>query len=155
MYTDSQDPTSTASARNEQIAALHPELERGIERRAHASEQTIEDACSFAWLQLLTHTSIDLGAPTWRALGWLAQTATREAWRLEARRRRDGPLDHVVLERELRLRNRSALGADETVAQPERLALVAQIPERPPAASCCASRSAMATARSRWARASA
>ena len=136
MYTtDWQDPTSTATARNEQIAAMHREharqLERWVERRARASPETIEDACSFAWLQLLTHTCIDLDAPTWRALGWLMQTATREAWRLEARRRRDGLLDHVALERELGLREQTAHGADEIVAQRERLELIAQIPERP------------------------
>jgi len=135
MYTDWQDPSSTATARNEQIAAMHREharqLERRVERRARASPETIEDACSFAWLQLLTHTCIDLDAPTWRALGWLTQSATREAWRLEARRRRDGLVDHVALERELREREQTALGADEIVAQHERLALVAQIPERP------------------------
>ena len=135
MQTDSQDPTSTATARNEQIAAMHSEharlLERRVERRARASPETIEDACSFAWLQLLTHTSIDLDAPNWRALGWLTQTATREAWRLEARRRRDGLLDHAALERELRVRERTALGTDEIVALHERLALVAQLPERP------------------------
>ncbi|MGI8731063.1 MAG: RNA polymerase sigma factor [Solirubrobacteraceae bacterium] len=135
MYTDWQDPTSTATARNEQIAAMHREharqLERRVERRARASPETIEDACSFAWLQLLTHTCIDLDAPNWRALGWLTQSATREAWRLEARRRRDGLLDHVALEGELGLREQIAHGADEVVAQRERLALVAQIPERP------------------------
>jgi len=135
MYTDWQDPTRTATARNEQIAAMHREharqLERRVERRARASPETIEDACSFAWLQLLTHTSIDLDAPSWRALGWLTQTAVREAGRLETRRRRDGLADHVVLERELRLRERTARGTDEIVAQLERLALIAQIPERP------------------------
>ena len=135
MYTDWQDPSSTATARNEQIAAMHREharqLELRVERRARASPETIEDACSFAWLQLLKHTCIDLDAPSWRALGWLMQTAAREAWRLEARRRRDGLLDHVALERELRLRERTALGTHEIVAQHERFALVAQLPERP------------------------
>ena len=135
MQTDSQHPTRRATTRNEQIAVMHREharrLERCVERRARASPETIEDACSFAWLQLLTHTCIDLDAPNWRALGWLTQSATREAWRLEARRRRDGLVDHVALERELGLREQTAHGADEVVDQRERLALVAQIPERP------------------------
>ena len=52
-------------------------------------------------------------------------------WRPEARRRRDGLIDHIALERELRLRERTARGTDEIVAQLERLALIAQIPERP------------------------
>ena len=134
MHTDRQDPTSTASARNEQLAAVHREHARQFERcvahRARASPETIEDACSFSWLQLLTHTSIDLDAPSWRALGWLMQTATREAWRLEDRRRRDGLPDHVALERELRVREQTVLDTHEIVAQYERLALIAQIPER-------------------------
>lgn len=160
MYTDSQDPSSAATARNEQIAAMHCEharqIERRVERRARASPETIEDACSFAWLQLLTHTCIALAAPNWRALGWLTQTATREAWRLEARRRRDGLLDHIALERELRRREQTAHGADEVVDQRERLALVAQIPERPrrfPVAP--GARPQLPRARLRWRRASA
>ena len=51
--------------RFELIAALHHEHSRRLERRvalrARADPQTIEDACSFAWLQLLTHTAVDLG----------------------------------------------------------------------------------------------
>ena len=100
MYPDPQDPTIPATARHEQVTAMHHQhgrqLERRVERRARASPETSEDAYSFAWLQLLMHTSIDLDAPSWRALGGLTQTATREAWRLEARRRRDGLLDHVA-----------------------------------------------------------
>ena len=40
-------------------------------------------------------------------------------------------VDHVALERELGLREQTAHGADEVVDQRERLALIAQIPERP------------------------
>ena len=40
------------------------ELERRVARRAQAEPQTIEDACSYAWLQLLTHPSVDLDEPS-------------------------------------------------------------------------------------------
>ena len=55
MYPDPQDPTIPATARHEQIAAMHyqhgRQLERRVERRARASPETSEDAYSFAWLQ--------------------------------------------------------------------------------------------------------
>jgi DNA-directed RNA polymerase specialized sigma24 family protein len=124
-----------ATARREQITALHGEhgreLERRVARRACTDPQTIEDACSFAWLQLLTHPSVDLRPPASSALGWLTQTATREAWRLQARQMRDGLLDPIMIESERRLRGPLAPAADELAAQHARLDLVAQIPPRP------------------------
>ena len=66
------------------------ELRRRVAWRAHADPQTVEDACSHAWLQLLTHPSVDLTSPDWSVLGWLTQTATREARRLDGRRVREG-----------------------------------------------------------------
>lgn len=135
MY--SNRPTSEASgiARNEQIAAMHREcareLQRRVTRRAHADPQTIEDACSHAWLQLLTHHSVDLGPPDWRVLGWLTQIATREAWRLTARQVRDGLLDPATIHGERRLRGPVGPGADELADQHARLQLVAQLAPRP------------------------
>jgi DNA-directed RNA polymerase specialized sigma24 family protein len=133
MHTDT--PVARLSiTRFEQIAVLHGQdarrLERRVARHMDAEPQTIEDACSFAWLQLLTHTSVDLGPPSGGVLGWLTQTATREAWRLEARRARDQLLDHVAIEREL-LREEVRPSVDELAAQHARLDLVAEIPERP------------------------
>lgn len=66
MATNRPDPGSS-SARNEQIAALHGEhafeLQRRVARRARADPPTIEDACAFAWLQLLTHASSTSARP--------------------------------------------------------------------------------------------
>jgi DNA-directed RNA polymerase specialized sigma24 family protein len=122
-------------SRNDQIATLHRthagELRRRVARRAHADPQTVEDACSHAWLQLLTHPSVDLGAPDWRVLGWLTLTATREARRLDARRVRQGVPDPITIDSEPRLRGPLAPAADELADQHARLNLVAQIPERP------------------------
>ena len=128
--TDVQDANAT-TARFERIAAMHREdaqrLERRVARQARADPQTIEDACSFAWLQLLTHTSIDPGPA---ALGWLTQTATREAWRLAARRVRDELMDHRAIE-DPRLREQTGPGVDQLAAQHARLELVAEVPQRP------------------------
>ena len=134
MPTHTRDAHST-TARFQRIAALHREeahrLERRVARQARADPLTIEDACSFAWLQLLTHTSVDLGPPSHRALGWLTMTATREAWRLEARRVRDELIDHRAIDQHRRLCELTAPSADELAAQHARLGLVAEIPERP------------------------
>jgi DNA-directed RNA polymerase specialized sigma24 family protein len=135
MYPNRPTSGASSSARNAQIAAIHGEyareLQRRVARRAHADPQTIEDACSQAWLQLLTHRSVDLGPPDCGVLGWLTQTATREAWRLAARQLRDGLLDPATIDGERRLRGPLGAGADELADQHARLDLVAQIPQRP------------------------
>ena len=98
---------------------------------ARPGNQTVEDACSHAWLQLLTHPSVDLASPDWRLLGWLTQTATREAWRLQRRRVRDGLLDPITIESERRLRGPTRPGVDELAAQHARLDLVGADPGAP------------------------
>ena len=102
-----------------------------MSRGAHTDRATIEDACSFAWLQLLTHPAVELDPTHARALGWLTQTATREVWRLAAARARERPLDHTAIEREQRRRGQLAPPADRLAAQHSRLALVAAIPDHP------------------------
>lgn len=135
MKTHLHVPMKSTATRLDRIAAMHGEhareLERRVAPRARAEPQTIEDACSFAWMQLITHPSIDLDGQSYRALAWLTRTAVHEAWRLEARRARDELLDDVALERELRQREQTAPGADLIAAQRARLDLVAQIPPRP------------------------
>lgn len=125
-------PTTT---RLQQIAAMYAEhndqLKRLVARRASTDPQTIEDACSHAWTQLLTHPDVDLTPPHWRSLAWLTQTAVREAWRLDTRQRTtvgatDDALGHFAADR-----GASAPSTDELAAQHARLDLVGQIPERP------------------------
>lgn len=129
------DSTSITTGRNGQIAAIHAEhagqVERRVARRAYAGPQTIEDACSFAWMHLITHDSIDLDTPNRRVVAWVTQTAVHEVWRLEAKRARGELLDNVALERKRRLREQTGPGADELAAQHARFDLVAQVPERP------------------------
>jgi RNA polymerase sigma factor (sigma-70 family) len=63
---------------------LQPRLLRAVRREVTASEEVIEDACSFAWSQLLRcQPRRDT------VYGWLCKTAIREAWRLSRRERRD------------------------------------------------------------------
>ena len=135
MYTNRLEFGASSNARNAQIAALHGkharELQRRVARRARADPPTIEDACAFAWLQLLTHASVDLGPPTYDALGWLTQTATREARRLQARRARAGLLEPITIESEPRLRGLIGPAADELAEQHARIDLVTQLPQRP------------------------
>ncbi len=135
MQTHRHDPMKSSATRLARIAAMHRqharELERRVARRARAEPQTIEDACSFAWMQLITHPSIDLDEPSHGALAWITRTAVHEAWRLEARRARDELLDEVALRSELRQREQTTPGVDQIAAQRARLGLVAQIPPRP------------------------
>ena len=122
----------SAVTRGERIAVLHGDharaLERRVARRATVSTvHTTEDACAFAWRQVLTHPHVELD-DRHGLLRWLEQTATREAWRLEARRERDARGD-IALERWVSVQ--TVPGADELAAQRERIALVEQLPERP------------------------
>ncbi len=133
MPTKSHDPMKSTTARGEQIAVLHRahahELERRVARRGGGDEPTIEDACSFAWLQLLTHDAIELSCPQ-RLLAWLTCTATREAWRLQAIRAAERPLEHRLLADCDGPLASSCLDVDELVDHRARLELVAQVPER-------------------------
>ena len=132
MRTHGDDPMKSSSTRGERIAALHREHARELERRVVirtcAQAQTVEDACSFAWMQLLTHTSVEPGPPQ-DVLRWLTLTATREAWRLEARRGRELLVDDAALE--YSLTGSSARSAEEQAARRARLELVAEVSERP------------------------
>jgi DNA-directed RNA polymerase specialized sigma24 family protein len=134
MPSDHAHPEASNRTRNDQIAAMHRthagELRRRVAWLSHADPQTAEDACSHAWLQLLTHPSVDLASPDWSVLGWLTLTATREVRRLQSRRVREGPIDPITIS-ERRLRGPLGPGADELADQHARLDLVAQIPQRP------------------------
>ncbi len=82
----------TPGARHLELYRSHARaLERRVSRRVQTSHQTIEDACSFAWLALLTHTVTDE-----HVLGWLFVVATREALLLAQRSQRTVPLPQTA-----------------------------------------------------------
>lgn len=70
-----------------------PQLIAMLRRRVGGPEQTREDACSFAWVQLLRHQP-DRG----RVFAWLYVVACREAWHLLERDARMPPLPGADLE---------------------------------------------------------
>jgi len=127
-----------SSDRLEQIADMYAthrdQLQRVVRARGSASDAIAQDACSHAWMQLLTHEHVDVGPPRWGALAWLTQTAVREAWRFDNRERRAHgfvPEDTDELAQQASTSGHILPGADELTAQHIRLALVTQIPERP------------------------
>jgi DNA-directed RNA polymerase specialized sigma24 family protein len=70
-------------------------LRRAVRRAVNASDATIEDACQFAWTQLLRRQP---ARP--HVFGWLRTTAVREAWALSAGETRCTSLDITIGERE-------------------------------------------------------
>lgn len=59
-------------------------LRATVTREVNSSPATIDDACAFAWLQLLRYQPARE-----TVLGWLCKTAIREAIKLDRRDRRD------------------------------------------------------------------
>ena len=79
------------------FAELHPKLARQVRRLVRTSEENVQDACSFAFLQLLRYQ------PSRESVfSWLLTVAVREAVKLDQRGRREPPLpareDGVELE---------------------------------------------------------
>ncbi len=121
--------------RADQIATLyaaeHDLLTNIVARRANVDEQTLEDACSHAWMQLLRHPTVDLDEPRPRIIGWLTTTAVREAWRLNERQRTtDGVTEHD-LSVAAGDAGTSVPSLETTMLLRDRLDLVRQLPERP------------------------
>lgn len=68
---------------NEEVEALYAKLARPlvrmIQRRTGAPPEIVEDACAFAWAQLVAVPPAD---PDARIGAWLYVVASRECWRL-------------------------------------------------------------------------
>jgi DNA-directed RNA polymerase specialized sigma24 family protein len=92
---------------------------------AHTSEQTVEDACAFAWAQFLTKQP-ERGE-NWR--GWLFRTAQREAWKIERRLLREWPRGEALGLTEYAKR---FVSVDETAAVEDFMEVVAVLRELPP-----------------------
>jgi len=85
---------SDSSERLQQIASMYArhddELRDVVRRRAGGTQPaTIEDACSFAWAQLISAEHVDVRPPRWSALAYVTTTAVRKVWQ-PARRRAPG-----------------------------------------------------------------
>lgn len=77
---------------SELYAKHHDRLIRTVKGRVSTSRANVEDACSYAWFQLM-RTDPGRGFPV---LAWLTTVAVREAIRLERRDRRPTELtDHL------------------------------------------------------------
>jgi RNA polymerase sigma factor (sigma-70 family) len=101
---------------------LAPQLERVLTRHLGAPAGVVEEACQRAWGRLITHrTEVD---PE-RALSWLATTARREA--VEAMR---DSARHLSLDEVLEQPAAAACDPARIVELRDRLAAIAQLPER-------------------------
>lgn len=108
------------------FAALADEVVRIVGRLVHTDHATIDDACQFAWLQLLR---CQPHRETIRA--WLVTVARNEAIRLDQVRRRCGSLS--VGERELGTHPEPVTTTDAhalAIDLDEALAALASLPER-------------------------
>lgn len=81
----------TTASRHSDVSELYRRHARALERkvaaRIHTTPQNIQDACSFAWMALLTHDVSDENI-----LGWLLVVAAHQALRLHQRSLRTDPL---------------------------------------------------------------
>ena len=68
----------------ELYARLHRALERAVGARVDGPAVCVEDACAFAWEQLLRKQPERSG----RLFGWLVTVAVHEGWRLVRLERR-------------------------------------------------------------------
>jgi hypothetical protein len=55
------------------------QLHRVVRRRGSRNPAIVDDACTYAWIALLTAEHVDLRPPLWEALGWLTTCAVRYA----------------------------------------------------------------------------
>jgi len=74
------------------FAEHHDGLLRSVKRAVSAPEALIEDACQFAWTQLI-RTQPERGP---RVFGWLRTVAIHGAYRLSRTQRRDTALEELA-----------------------------------------------------------
>lgn len=95
MTTERTDDQRASLRGNEgELIATHGARLRVIVSKAvNTAEVNVDDACAFAWLQLL---AIQPRRET--VFPWLIRVAIREAWRLDRIQRRDEGVDERILE---------------------------------------------------------
>lgn len=110
-------------SRNDDIAAFYTrkaaELQRAIRRAMCGPDVRVEDACSYAWCQLLSHDEVSLDD---RGFRWLYVVALHEGYRLGDRARREAMIDSIE-----RL---AGPEAGDRLAHRERVDLVRALPAR-------------------------
>jgi hypothetical protein len=81
------DATMPHAERLRQVTAMvarhDAELHRVVRRRGSRSPAIVDDACRYAWIQLLAAEHVDLRPPLWEALAWLTSCAVRYARMLD------------------------------------------------------------------------
>jgi DNA-directed RNA polymerase specialized sigma24 family protein len=102
---------------------FHAELVDNLAAAVRATQEDIEDACSFAWVQFFRYQP-DRDRE-WK--GWLYRTARREAWRLNAQSHRAGL--RIVPDGEERHRSLVREPADPRDRLGERLEFLAALDE--------------------------
>jgi DNA-directed RNA polymerase specialized sigma24 family protein len=117
---------------NVEVAELYRSVSKRLEEivritAPNASDPVVEDACQFAWDQLVQHAA---RVRRETALAWLAKIALREAHRLSGREGRFHSLDTVF-----ELAGEAAFlgevpAADEVTERRERLRAIRGLPEK-------------------------
>jgi RNA polymerase sigma factor (sigma-70 family) len=126
-------PTGSRSAKaaNDEIsdlyAALAVRLRQIVGAQVRAPDALIEDACQFAWSNLIRYQG---SVARERALGWLATTASREAIRLIRRQRRDLSLEQLTEDGSGSAPRAAVTSIEELVEQRARLQTIDGLPER-------------------------
>lgn len=106
----------------------HHDLLNQVRGAARAPDQTLEDACSYAWTQLLRRNDIDLDGLG--AFYWLRQVAVREAWRLQQVARRVTLLEPDALARNVDTHPVAEDHVDDHVATLDKLDTLAELTPR-------------------------
>ena len=108
----------------ELFARHHEMLLRAVARQASAPAVVIEDACGFAWAQLLRYQP-----QRDKIVGWLVTVAVREAWKLSARQRAELSGELEQHDRYAHLEDAGA-ALEHHLAAREALRALAELPER-------------------------
>jgi hypothetical protein len=61
------------------VARHDAQLHSVVSSRGSRHPEVVDDACTYAWLQLLAAEHVDLRPPLWEALAWLTSCAVRYA----------------------------------------------------------------------------
>jgi len=103
----------------------HRDLQRAVAHAVNAPRELIEDACQNAWAIMLRAQPDPISI-----FGWLYVVATREAFRLCERDRRDIPLDAMLPAGAWDAAIPDALSIDDILEAHEALEILASLPDR-------------------------